>query len=233
MSILSDFEDRVAHAVEGVFAGTFRSPVQPVEIAKALARAMDDGRVVGVGKVYAPVAYKVALSEADAKKLGDFQGVLGGELATYLMNHARERTYYLSDKPSVLFTTETSLKLGRFRVAADLASREAAPARPPEPPSSMATKAIVSVGQQEYDLAAAGGRAIVGRLEECDITLDDVNASRQHAAFVREGETWHIEDLGSTNGTKHNGKRVARTALTDGDVVTVGVTKLVFHQTRR
>ena len=47
MSILSDFEDRVASAVEGLFAGAFRSPVQPAELAKALAKAMDDERMVG------------------------------------------------------------------------------------------------------------------------------------------------------------------------------------------
>ncbi len=70
MSILTDFEDRVGGALEGMFAGVFRSPVQPVEIAKALAKAMDEGRTVGVGKVYAPVAYTVALSPQDAAKFG-------------------------------------------------------------------------------------------------------------------------------------------------------------------
>ena len=53
MSIMSDFEDRLSRTVEGLFAGAFRSPVQPAELAKALSRAMDDGRRVGAGKVYA------------------------------------------------------------------------------------------------------------------------------------------------------------------------------------
>ena len=72
MGILSDFEDRIAAGIEGLFAGAFRSPVQPVELARALARAADDGRALGVGTVYAPTAYVVALSPEDADKLGAF-----------------------------------------------------------------------------------------------------------------------------------------------------------------
>lgn len=72
MSLLSDFEDRVGGAIEGLFAGAFRSPVQPAEIAKALARAMDDRRQVGVGSVYAPTRFMVQISPDDADEFGDF-----------------------------------------------------------------------------------------------------------------------------------------------------------------
>jgi hypothetical protein len=124
MSILSDFEDRVAGAVEGLFAGAFRSPVQPVELAKALAKAMDDGRAIGVGKVYAPVTYTIALSREDKRNLGRFTATLEGELATYLVDHAREAGYALPSRPKVHFDVHNDLKLGRFRVSADLAPAE-------------------------------------------------------------------------------------------------------------
>lgn len=245
MSILSDFEDRLGQAIEGLFAGAFRSRVQPVEIAKALARAMDDGRVVGVGRVYAPVSFRVSLSEDDAAHLGDFADVLGGELATYLTNHAREQGYHLPSRPAVTFETADGLKLGRFRVATELAAEPSpeptagVPKRTtgvategePSPAPGMGARhfATLTVGETHHDVTLTSKRAVVGRLSESDIPIEDVNASRQHAAFVRDGFEWFVEDLGSTNGTKVNGKRITRHQLKNGDVVTIGVTRLVFH----
>jgi hypothetical protein len=126
VSILSDFEDRIGRAVEGAFAGVFRSPVQPAELAKALGREMDRGRKVGVGKVYAPTVYTVLLSRADDDNLGGFAETLAGELATYLVGHARERGYDLTMRPIVRFMVEQGLRLGRFEVYGELLSPEEA-----------------------------------------------------------------------------------------------------------
>ncbi len=248
MSILTDFEDRVGGALEGMFAGVFRSPVQPVEIAKALGRAMDDGKTIGVGKVYAPGSYVVALSPQDSEKLGTFKATLAGELATFLADHAREHSYHLPGKPKVTFKVHRDLRLGRFRVSADLTSapddeppstpplRAAAPiperatAAAPHAPSGVAS---VTVGEDGRRVVLNGDRVVIGRLEDCGICLADVNASRQHAAFVREGEEWAIEDLGSTNGTLLDGQPVTHEVLQDGDAVEIGVTRLVYHRASR
>ena len=241
MSILSDFEDRVGGAIEGLFAGTFRSPVQPAEIAKALATAMDDERMVGIGKVYAPVAYSVALSPEDAENLRGFVTVLAGELATYLTDHARERSYQLTRRPEVEFLEDGALRLGRFRVEAAHEYGERAdavvsvdldptprvgdggPGRPID---------TVTVGETDHDLALRGDRMVVGRLSACDICLADANVSRRHAEFFRLDDEWFVQDLESTNGTRLNGQPVTRSRLKDGDVVEVGVTRLTYHRAR-
>jgi hypothetical protein len=248
VSILSDFEDRVGGALEGVFAGVFRSPVQPVEIARALGKAMDDGRSVGVGKVYAPLAYTVALSPEDADIFGTFTGTLAGELATFLTGHARERRYDLLAAPQVTFVIHDDLRLGRFRVSAELAAAEAVfdHAREPEfanaagddfpgvrstgPGAGLAT---VTVGDLDLDIALSGDRVVAGRLATSGILLADSNASREHAAFVREGAGWAIEDLDSTNGTFVNGSPITRALLKDGDVIEIGVTRLTYHEPGR
>ncbi len=245
MSILSDFEDRVANAVEGVFAGAFRSPVQPVELAKALAKAMDDGRAVGVGKVYAPVSYAIALSREDRRNLGEFTETLEGELATYLADHARERGYTLAAKPTVAFTVHDDLKLGRFRVSADLAPAKGAGAAREEAPVENASPAAVfdqeanragpapaTVTVGDHDLVLQGPRMTIGRLRDCDICLADANVSRAHAALVFSDDAWTVEDLDSTNGTFVNGEHAGVRLLRDGDVLEIGATRLVFHAAR-
>jgi hypothetical protein len=287
MGILSDFEDRLARTVEGAFAGAFRSPVQPAELARALSRAMDDGRVVGVGKLWAPTEYVVELSQDDAYKLQSFEGVLSKELATYLQDHARKRDYTLACAPSVEFDTSPNLKLGRFRITAALTSppdpikaepmsaappivveapradakadlpvipfavtpgHAAVPAAAPGPlvrpqsiapatPVPMSTSATgpaklatVTIGDDPHDIALRGDRMEIGRLAGCALRIDDVNASRRHAAVVATLAGWSVEDLGSTNGTYLNGELLAEpTQLSDGDVISIGTTRLVFH----
>lgn len=249
MSILSDFEDRVGSALEGAFAGMFRSPVQPVEIAKTLGRAMDDGRTIGVGRIYAPLAYTVALSPDDAENLGSFTETLAGELASYLTGRAREHGYHLAGAPRISFVVHDDLRLGRFRVSAELAAPEpeiepSSPAPEAMPPvdadawtegadGSGPEIATVTVGDQEHDVLLQGERVTVGRLAGCAIRLTDANVSREHAAFVRKDGRWSIEDLGSTNGTSLNGEPVTDAPLREGDVIEIGLSRLTFHEPGR
>lgn len=257
MSLLSDFEDRIGGAIEGLFAGAFRSPVQPAEIAKALARAMDDRRQVGVGSVYAPTRFMVQISPDDADEFGDFTSTLAGELATFLTGHAEERGYRLTARPLIEFTVHEGLKLGRFRVAAEMATTPTPEpvaedtARTPSEPegaavpapeaeeaaarssaSTIRVNATVTVSDLHHDIALEGERLVIGRLSECEITIADANASRRHAALVREGDGWAIEDLGSTNGTRLNGELITYARLRDGDLIEIGATQLRFHEPR-
>lgn len=124
MSTLSDFEDRVARAVEGVFAGVFRAPVQPAELARAAGKEMDRRKKLGVGKVYAPTLYSVLLSPADGDQLGGFADTLAGELETYLIGYARDKGYELPTRPRVRFLVDDELKLGRFEIIGELMSAE-------------------------------------------------------------------------------------------------------------
>lgn len=72
-------------------------------------------------------------------------------------------------------------------------------------------------------------RVLIGRATNCDIVLDDLNASRTHAEIFRESpNVWGLADLGSTNGTLVNGKHIASVLLNDGDRITVGTTTFLF-----
>ena len=74
------------------------------------------------------------------------------------------------------------------------------------------------------------GRNVIGRGTEADIRLPDTGVSRKHVDVVLEGGTATAEDLGSTNGTLVNGRRVGRQDLADGDVIRIGHSVLVYRQ---
>ncbi len=77
-------------------------------------------------------------------------------------------------------------------------------------------------GSNGASVPVQGSRLTAGRLERCDLTIQDSTVSREHAAFVRRGERWWVVDLGSTNGTRVNGRRAAEHPLEPGDQVELG-----------
>jgi serine phosphatase RsbU (regulator of sigma subunit) len=69
----------------------------------------------------------------------------------------------------------------------------------------------------------AGGEAVVGRAEECDLVIEDRAVSRRHARLEQAVDGWWIEDLGSRGGTWLNGRAITRRQrLTDGDRLGIG-----------
>ena len=76
MPNLRDFERRLGGLVEGLFSKTFRSGVQPVEIAKRVVRSMDDGKQVSMNEVWAPNHFEVSLSAEDAPRFQQIETAL-------------------------------------------------------------------------------------------------------------------------------------------------------------
>lgn len=72
---------------------------------------------------------------------------------------------------------------------------------------------VVSVSQTPFTM---------GRHAENKLAIDDDSISRYHARFVKEGDEYFVEDLGSRNGTFIQGKRVTRAAIKDDDWVQLG-----------
>jgi hypothetical protein len=73
-----------------------------------------------------------------------------------------------------------------------------------------------------------GERSTIGRRPDSAVFLDDVTVSRDHALLVRRGGDWHLDDLGSLNGTYVNRHRIESVRLSDGDELQVGKYKLTF-----
>jgi hypothetical protein len=106
MGILRDIESRIERVVEGTFGRVFRADVQPVELARKLAKELEDGKVVSVSRTYAPNEYTVYLHPKDRERFSEYEASLRTELAGYLAEHARRAGYSLVTRPKVTFETE-------------------------------------------------------------------------------------------------------------------------------
>ena len=259
MSVLRSIEHRIESLVEGVFGRAFRSHVQPVELARKLAKEMDEHRTVSISRVYVPNEYVLYLAPNDRKEFASYEASLLIELGDYLAEHARREGYSLLSTPKVTMEEDADLDMGEFGIATRLVQppreqQASAPAPPPDavpggtkvfapPPSS--TAAVSAAEAEELGLAheprarlKVGGKpydlardvVVLGRSRECDITLDDANVSRRHAEVRRENGNWFVVDLGSTNGIEVNGKRTDRAKLEHDDRILLGKTEVTFER---
>lgn len=70
---------------------------------------------------------------------------------------------------------------------------------------------------------------VLGRSFDADLRIDDLTVSRKHAKVIKSGEVYFVEDLGSGNGTRLNGKPITRAQLEDNDEIQVCQNVLVFR----
>jgi hypothetical protein len=257
VSVLRSIEQRIESIVEGVFGRAFRSHVQPVELARKLAKEMDEHRTVSISRVYVPNEYVLYLSPSDRKEFATYEASLLTELGDYLSEHARREGYSLLATPKVLLEEDDDLEVGEFGIATRLVQPQQegarpAPPRPAEPsatkvfkPPPAATASVSPEEAEELGLAheprarlTVDGKpyelsrdvVVLGRSRECDIRLDDANVSRRHAEIRRENGNWLVVDLGSTNGIEVNGKRTDRAKLEHEDRITLGRTEVTFER---
>src|SRR3954465_13759324 len=105
MSVLRNIESKLADLVEGTFGRVFRSEVRPVELARGLAKEMDEHRTVSLSKTYVPNEYLVYLSPDDRARFEAVEHEVVGELAGYLLEHARRERLAPVSRPHLEFRT--------------------------------------------------------------------------------------------------------------------------------
>jgi hypothetical protein len=249
MSLLRNLEDKIAGLVEGTFGRVFRTQVRPVEIARKLAREMEEHKTVSLSRTYVPNEYVVWLGPEDRRRFEGVEDEVIDELAAYLLEHARREKLALVSRPTISFNTDERLRLGEFGIQARLV-RPAAEAVEQadhghtmvystaaraqedlhEARSARRGRAILLAEGKRY--AVGPGGATIGRSRECDIVLSDSNVSRRHAELRPRGDGWTITDLGSTNGVRINGRELRAhepQALQPGDELAIGTVEARFE----
>src|SRR5207248_2257465 len=123
MNLFKSVETTIASLVEGAFGRVFRSEVRPMELARKLAREMDEHRTVSVSRVYVPNEYSVWLSPEDRARYEGVEHEVIEELAAYLLEHARREELILSSPPVITFHTDDRLTLGEFGIQARMSAQ--------------------------------------------------------------------------------------------------------------
>src|SRR5205807_10303011 len=117
LMVLRAIERKIEALFEGVFGRAFRTNVQPVELARKLAKEMDDHRTISVSRVYAPNEYTIYLAPAGREQFESYERNLQSELQDYLAEHARREQYALLSSPRVQMETDADLDVGEFGIA--------------------------------------------------------------------------------------------------------------------
>jgi hypothetical protein len=248
MGVLRTVESKLEGLVEGVFNRAFRARVQPVELARRLAKEMESYKTVSVSRTYVPNEYIVFLSREDRRQFEGYEPALVEELASHLLEHASREGLALLTRPKVSFETDRRLRMGEFGIQPRLvkppetereeasqgdlgatmvysATRVQRAAEPP--PEQAAARALLTMDGKTFVLDQP--RAVVGRSRRCDFVVEDPNVSRRHFELQRRGSEWYAVDLESTNGIAVNGERVSSAQLQPGDEIVAGTSRMRFN----
>ncbi|GLU49870.1 FhaA domain-containing protein [Nocardiopsis ansamitocini] len=254
MGVLQRFERRLEGMIEGTFARAFKSELQPVEVASAVQREMDErAAIVAQGRTLVPNDFVVELAGSDKERLEVYSDSLGQELSKLAREYATEQGYSFVGPVRVRFDAADDLQTGRFRIrsgvirgttvdpvgggirqpVSDHPRHDDAMRGHPRlllsPGGATVEGNLASHGaEQAYELNAQV--TLLGRGTDCDLRLVDNGVSRHHAEIRVEDDEAVLVDLGSTNGTFVNGQQVKRTRLSDGTRISLGRTTMTFRR---
>jgi hypothetical protein len=204
VSVFRDIERRIGGLVEGLFGRTFRSSVQPVELARKLAKEMDDHRTISIHRVYVPNLYTVYLNPADREQFAAYESQMCNELAEYLVEHARREGYSTATRPVVALESEPDLTVGMFGIAvggddggsggeerpgpsATVAVPEVPPAPPLPEPAAPVPEPAAPVLPPIPAEPAAGATMVYAAQPDPDPEPEPEPRPREHAVLIWDG----------------------------------------------
>jgi len=216
LGLLDNFERGLERAVNGAFARTFKSGLQPLEITSALRRELDTkAAVVSRDRILVPNRFAVRLSPSDHARMTSVGPSLIDEFVQLVQQHAAAQHYAFAGGISVALVEDASLAAGM--VAVDSSNVK----------SDVAWTPVLEINGRRHEIERS--RTVIGRGGEADITVDDTGISRAHIEVLWDGKRAQVTDLGSTNGSKLDGQRIGRAPLQPDSVIEIGRTRIVFR----
>lgn len=216
MGILDNFEKGLERVVNGAFAKTFKSGLQPLEVTAALRRELDTkAAVVSRDRILVPNDFTVHLAAGDYQRMTDLGPALIDEFTQLVQQHAAAQHYAFAGGISIRLEQDAALSEGMVRIDSVNVKGE------------VAWTPVLDIAGKRYPITKA--RTIIGRGSDADITVDDTGTSRQHVEILWDGTRGQVNDLGSTNGSKLNGVPVTKAALPPDSIIEIGRTRIVFR----
>ncbi len=246
MGFFSEMEGNLEKYIEGFFKDKFGTgELQPVEIAKKLAREMRDRRRSGLKNIFVPNRFEISLASGDFATVEPLLDRFTAEMSEYVKNKAVEKKYTMLGPVAVSFKEQQDLPQGELQIKSFFdESVEAAPEQEQVEvedtmrfipvrgvPETCPKTGLLEVAEGTFigqRFVLSSNQLVIGRGEICDICLQDSSISRRHAVITRTGRRLMISDRASTNGTYVNGVKIAQHELADGDRIKMGNTVLIF-----
>lgn len=229
--MLARFERLMEQAVEGSLRRVFPASLQPIQLAKAAARAMEQAMIIGVRGAEVPNLYQVRLAPSDFSRFDAQRELLISEVQSYLGDYARERDLRPVAPIRAEVAQDASVREGRVAVDARftgltpeaqhgvdeaiegtrrlrLADLAAAQVRP-NPSGRTRQVMVLSDGAgMQFELDPQAGVVRLGRATDNDVAVDSPRVSRYHCQLRWVDTGWLVYDLDSTNGTWLGGQRI-------------------------
>lgn len=216
MGILDNLERGLERAVNGAFAKTFRSGLQPVEITSALKRELETkAAVVSRDRILVPNIFIVRMATEDYARMETMGATLVDELTRLVTKHAQSQKFQFAGGIRITLQADAALSVGVVQID----SRNVG--------GTITWVAVLEIGGKRYPLTKS--RTVIGRGTEADITVDDSGISRRHVEILWDGTRAQANDLGSTNGSTLNGNRLVSAALETDSVIDMGHTHVTFR----
>ncbi len=206
---LENVESRLEKLFDRAFSRGLKSPLQPIEMGRRIAREMELAVQIGTRGKLAPNEIRVYVSMADAKRFEGFERALPTELTASAREYAQQEGYDFVGPVSVEIFVDETRSLGEMAIRCNFTQGRPSPK-------------LISHDGHTFGVTSAP--QVIGRTGDCDIVLADSNVSRRHAEVWEVNGSVAIRDLGSTNGTFVNGHRIDAVTLSPGDEVVVGTT---------
>jgi hypothetical protein len=207
---LDSFEKGLERVVNGAFARTFKSGLQPVEITAALRRELDTkAAVVARDRILVPNKFTVHLSEGDYERMTGIGPTLVDELTQLVQTHATAQHYQFAGGIGIRLAEDPSLAEGVVRIESSNVKGE------------VSWNPVLEINGTRHPLTKP--RTIIGRGAEADITVDDSGISRRHVEILWDGRRAQV------NGSQLDGAPVTKAALPPDSVISIGRTRIVFR----
>ncbi|HEY1429872.1 MAG TPA: FhaA domain-containing protein [Candidatus Tumulicola sp.] len=223
MSLFAKLEQACAAFIERSFASAFPTDLEPEQIARKLVATVEARTVEERGKRVAPSRYTVAVNRDDFERLAEHREYLEREWAELLREvSGRVGIALRDDNPVVTMAARDDLPVGAMDVLVE--------DRPRRAKRKHEFRLRMVRGVPAHGVYAFERTARIGRGDDNDVVLADPSVSRAHAEIETDAAGPLVRDLGSTNGTAVNGKRVRAERLHDGDELSFGNTRMRFEE---
>lgn len=231
MDRFARLDSAMQRGLDNGLARVFGGNVVPAEIEEALKQQAEDGRVhTYEGTVEAPNIYDVFVSRQDRDNLAEQHPRLEDDLADLMTRHLRNQGWVAVGPITVRIQASESLKTGQLKLNSSSDENSSSEQMEEKPVTQHLNLLLQDGSSRTYTVKE--GSNIIGRGTEADLRLPDTGVSREHAEITWNGEDAVLTDLQSTNGTTVNDMPVDNWMLADGDVITMGHSRIEVRITK-